>query len=97
MKKFTLFLSAFALTTIMLGSCNYPVNSEKPDSGSKLSYAFPKCPEKNSYLLQTLITAFKDSLKTKSSSHKLFRQCMPHKHNLITEHEAEFSILETFG
>ena len=31
MKKFTLFLSAFALTTIMLGSCNYPVNSEKPD------------------------------------------------------------------
>ena len=32
----------------------------------KLSYAFPKCPEKNSYLLQTLITAFKDSLKTKA-------------------------------
>ena len=31
MKKFTLFLSAFALTTIMLGSCNYPVNTEKPD------------------------------------------------------------------
>ena len=31
MKKIFLFLSAFALTTIMMGSCKYPINTEKPD------------------------------------------------------------------
>ena len=31
MKKISLFLSAFALTTIMMGSCKYPINTEKPD------------------------------------------------------------------
>ena len=31
MKKIALILSAFALTTIMMGSCKDPVNTEKPD------------------------------------------------------------------